>query len=279
MSNSNSHLNFDPRVAMAPAQYPSGSEEPQQVSAALEQISRELGWGDEERGPLARVVPSGSSVLIKPNFVLHANQGPWDMEPMVTHQSLIKVSVEAALRAGAREVVVGDAPIQSCDFDELLAATNLDEWSRELQRTETRFKGIRDFRRTICKYVDGVRLADEDLLPADQFLLFDLADESLLEPISRQSKAFRVTCYDPRLMAETHSPGRHRYLVAKDVMNADVVINLPKLKTHKKAGITCALKNLIGINGNKEYLPHHRVGGAENGGDCYPGRNPITRAF
>ena len=32
--------------------------------------------------------------------------------------------------------------------------------------------------------------------------------------------------------------------------------SLPKLKTHKKAGITCALKNLIGINGNKEYLPH-----------------------
>ena len=264
---------------MAPAQYPSGSEEPQQVSAALEQMSRALGWGDKERGPLAQVVPSGSSVLIKPNFVLHANQGPWGMEPMVTHQSLIKVSVEAALRAGAREVVVGDAPIQSCDFSELLAATNLDEWSRELQQSEPRFKGIRDFRRTICKYVNGVRLADEDLLPAEQFLLFDLADESLLEPISRQSKAFRVTCYDPRLMAETHSPGRHRYLVAKDVMNADIVINLPKLKTHKKAGITCALKNLIGINGNKEYLPHHRLGGAENGGDCYPGRNPIKRAI
>ena len=49
------------------------------------------------------------------------------------------------------------------------------------------------------------------------------------------------------------------------------MINLPKLKTHKKAGITCALKNLIGINGNKEYLPHHRVGGPTSGGDCYPG--------
>jgi len=29
----------------------------------------------------------------------------------------------------------------------------------------------------------------------------------------------------------------------------------------QEGGVTCALKNLIGINGNKEYLPHHRVGG------------------
>ena len=71
-------------------------------------------------------------------------------------------------------------------------------------------------------------------------------------------------------MRRTHAPGRHQYLVAREVIEADVIVNLPKLKTHKKAGVTCALKNLIGINGNKEYLPHHRVGGAERGGDCYP---------
>lgn len=279
MVNSEAELNFDRRVAMAAAQYPSGVEDPLELSAALEQTARALGWADDERGPLAKVVPPGSRVLLKPNFVLHSNQGPWGMEPMVTHQSLIKVAVEAALRAGAAEVLVGDAPIQSCEFDQLLAATGLGEWSRNLQESEPRFKGIRDFRRTICKYVNGVRLAEEDLLPADQFLLFDLKQDSLLEPISDQSEAFRVTCYDPRLMASTHAPGRHRYLVAKDVLEADVVINLPKLKTHKKAGITCALKNLIGINGNKEYLPHHRLGGGEDGGDCYPGHSPIKRAI
>jgi uncharacterized protein (DUF362 family) len=60
-------------------------------------------------------------------------------------------------------------------------------------------------------------------------------------------------------MAKTHHPGVHQYLVAKEVIEADIIINLPKLKTHRKAGVTCALKNLIGINGNKEYLPHHRV--------------------
>src|SRR5581483_2235578 len=64
-----------------------------------------------------------------------------------------------------------------------------------------------------------------------------------------------------------------------EIIDADVVINLPKLKTHKKAGITCALKNLVGINGNKEYLPHHRVGGLESGGDCYPGKSVMKTAL
>ena len=73
-------------------------------------------------------------------------------------------------------------------------------------------------------------------------MLFDLGEESLLEPISETQGAFRVTCYDPRRMIRTHTLGRHRYLVAKEIIEADVVINLPKLKTHKKAGVTCALK-------------------------------------
>ena len=123
---------------------------------------------------------------------------------------------------------------------------------------DSRFKGVRDFRRTIGVLVHGVRVAAEDVQPEDRFTLFDLGRQSLLEPISANGNRFRVAWYDPRLMARTHHLGVHQYLVAKEVVEADIIINLPKLKTHRKAGITCALKNLIGINGNKEYLPHHR---------------------
>ena len=56
-------------------------------------------------------------------------------------------------------------------------------------------------------------------------------------------------------------------------IDADVVVNVPKLKTHKKAGITGALKNLVGINGHKAFLPHHRKGGSLDGGDAYAGRS------
>src|SRR6185436_17237787 len=151
-----------------------------------------------------------------------------------------------------------------------LEETGLGPWSEAARNADPRFQGVKDFRRTRAQYMNGVRVAEENVLPEEDFVLFDLASESLLEPITDDQDDFRVTCYDPRLMAKTHGKGRHRYLVAKDVLDADVVINLPKLKTHKKAGVTCALKNLIGINGNKEYLPHHRLGGSDLGGDCYP---------
>jgi hypothetical protein len=81
--------------------------------------------------------------------------------------------------------------------------------------------------------------------------------------------------YDPDRLLRTHSPGRHQYLIAKEVLEADVIINLPKLKCHKKSCVTGALKNLVGINGNKEFLPHHRKGGNGRGGDCYSGRSTL----
>jgi hypothetical protein len=61
--------------------------------------------------------------------------------------------------------------------------------------------------------------------------------------------------------------------VARELIDADVVFNVPKLKTHMKAGVTGALKNLVGINGHKAFLPHHRKGGGDRGGDAYAGHS------
>ena len=47
------------------------------------------------------------------------------------------------------------------------------------------------------------------------------------------------------------------------------MINLPKLKTHKKAGVTVSLKNLVGLNVDKNLLPHHSLGTPSEGGDAY----------
>lgn len=273
----------DPRVAAASpegAAYPAAaSDGDDQPPDFMRRISEHLGWADDRGGVLGNVVSPGARVLIKPNFVLHQNEGPWGLEPLVTHPSLVRVATLAALRAGASEVVIGDAPIQSCDFDQLMLLTGLGQWAADLMNREPRFKGIRDFRRTTCVLVNGVRVSSEHIQPEENFVLFDLKEESLLEPVTDRKNAFRVTWYDPRLMAKTHHAGRHQFLVAREVLEADVIINLPKLKTHKKAGVTCALKNLIGINGNKEYLPHHRLGGDAAGGDCYPGDSSVKRAL
>jgi uncharacterized protein (DUF362 family) len=248
------------------------------VDRALARLADTQGWSDE-RGPFSRVIPSGARVLIKPNLVLHQNEGPGGVECLTTHASIIRAVTDAALRSEAAEVLVGDAPIQGCNFDELLSNTGLGAWARRLMIEEPRFRGLRDFRRTTCVLVHGVRVAAENLQSEDRFVLFDLGSESLLEPISDSRNRFRVAWYDHRLMARTHHAGVHQYLLAKEVLDADVVINLPKLKTHKKAGVTCALKNLIGINGNKEFLPHHRIGGPKTGGDNYPDDGLLKRSL
>mgnify|MGYP003578717553 CR=1 FL=1 len=270
--------NFDPTLALV--ETPAGAyreEDGASLAHAVERLGSLLGWAREGKGPFGDLIPPGARVLIKPNWVLDHNQSTGGMDPMITHQSVVKAVVTAALQTDAAEVVVGDAPIQTCDFAALIRNGGLDEWAASLKKTEPRFQGLKDFRRTTAQYINGVRVAEENRLPEDEFVLFDLGSESLLEPITDEKDDFRVTCYDPRLMAKTHGKGRHPYLIARAVLDADVVINLPKLKTHKKAGITCALKNLIGINGNKEYLPHHRIGGADLGRDCYPRNSRLKR--
>jgi hypothetical protein len=136
---------------------------------------------------------------------------------------------------------------------------------------------IRDFRRV--RWV-GQSLKEgraETGRGDSDYVLFDLGRDSLLEPVSRPEGRFRVTNYDPRALRESHQPGRHLYSICREALDADIIVNLPKLKTHRKTGMTGALKNLVGLNGNKDFLPHHRVGGSWTGGDCYPGFDPIRR--
>jgi len=249
------------------------------VAAGLQRLGDFLEWSEVGRGPFGSAIPRGARVIVKPNWVLHENRGPWGLAPLVTDPELIKRIVEGVLAAGPSRVLVGDAPLQGCHLERLLEATGLDRWAAELQSRELAFEGLRDFRRTTCEIRYGVRVAREDQQPEDDFVMFDLGPDSLLEPVTDRRGRFRVTQYDPRKMQQTHAPGRHCYLVARAIIEADVVVNVPKLKTHCKAGITGALKNLVGINGNKEYLPHHRLGGSHRGGDCYPGGSVLKRAI
>src|SRR5215468_4490689 len=190
----------NPSVALAALSSPAYTDESApggEIQQALGRVANELRWSDEDRGPFGRMIPRGARVLIKPNLVLHENEGPWGIEPLVTHQSLIQSVVRGALRAGPSEVLVGDAPLQGCDFQRLLSVTGLGAWADGLMRLEPAFQGVRDFRRTTCVFVNGVRLAAESLQSEERFILFDLGRDSLLEPVADGRNSFRVTCYDP----------------------------------------------------------------------------------
>jgi hypothetical protein len=175
------------------------------------------------------------------------------------------------------QLIIGDAPIQGCDFEQLRRLAGINELADRLRQRGLQFS-IVDFRRTIRKGNSLDHQRSEGVRDLENFILFDLREDSLLEPLRDDANKFRVTMYNPDLLHRTHGAGRHQYLIAKEVIEANAVLNLPKLKSHRKACVTGALKNLVGINGNKEYLPHHRKGGSEGGGDCYVGRPGWKRA-
>jgi hypothetical protein len=101
----------------------------------------------------------------------------------------------------------------------------------------------------------------------------ELGSCSHLEPIADQAGRFAVNDYSSTVTSTHHKKGSHRYLISQSALDADLLINLPKWKSHQKSGITCALKNLVGINGDKAYLPHFRKGAPKWGGDEYRDEN------
>jgi uncharacterized protein (DUF362 family) len=234
-------------------------------------------YGTSAWNPLAALIPSSANIVIKPNWVFHQNQSGAGLDSLLTHSSVVEAVAKYAGLTKPAQLIIGDAPIQGCDFEQLQRLAGIDKMDERLRRHGLQFS-IVDFRRTILKGKSLGCERSEGVRDRENFVLFDLKTDSLLESLSDDASKFRVTMYNPDLLHRTHGAGVHQYLIAREVIEADVVINLPKLKSHKKACVTGALKNLVGINGNKEYLPHHRKGGSESGGDCYAGRPGWKRA-
>lgn len=262
-----------------------------QVYAAVRAVFRDLELDSANYGlagwnPLGRFLQPGQRALIKPNWVLHANHLDGSIESLLTHNSLMRTVLDyLVLALDARGAVdVADAPLQGCDFGVLKERTKM-EALLDLYRAEfpdIQFSVI-DLRKTTFTPSDerSHSVGDQYAQAGDPrgYTLIDLAGDSLLTDIENRSERFRVTMYDHRLMNRRHAPGKHQYLVSNSVLSADFIINLPKLKTHIKAGITGALKNLVGINGHKEYLPHHVNGWPGSGGDQYQNRSIVKPIY
>lgn len=52
--------------------------------------------------------------------------------------------------------------------------------------------------------------------------------------------------------------GNRKYYIARPVLDADVIINIPKLKTHSLTVLTCAVKNMFGAVPGIRKSMHHR---------------------
>lgn len=213
------------------------------------------------------------SILLKPNWVKHSSR-PQDDICLCTHPSFILAFVELLLEQHPKSILIADAPVQGCDWSKLLPENFLNRID-QLSKSNGVNIEIKDFRRVA--FSPKTNELENNKKPLTDYIIFDVAEQSYLEAITSDKNLFRVTCYDPDRLAESHHKGVHKYCIAKDVFECDTIITLPKIKTHQKAGLTNAMKILVGINGDKDYLPHHRIGAVECGGDCYKGEHPLRK--
>lgn len=212
-------------------------------------------------------------VVVKPNWVLHETTARHPISALVTDARLIGAVVRATLGLfpGAEHITVADCPLQRADWPLLCRQSGLQSVAEALEAESGGRVRFRDLRREVLTYERG-RLVPQTGAPHGDPLGYcevRLGACSHLEEISDRADRFSIHDHDRQTTRATHQRGDHRYFVARTFLDADLVIDVPKWKTHSKSGLTGALKNLVGINGDKAYLPHFSRGAPSWGGDEY----------
>ena len=271
---------FSPRTAYP--EYPFGSktlvEERNHAYEGVREALRLLEldakhYDQKGLNPLAQIVHPGNTVLLKPNFVRDFRDTRRGHENcLITHGSIIRAVLDYVYIAlkGEGRIIIADAPQEDADFNEIRRIAGLNE-IQEFYRCHAGFDvEVYDLRLERARISDSVFLG-YDKLPGDPRgnVKVDLGSNSMFCEVSHLCHLLYGAESDTRELRSHHHGDVHEYLVSKTVMEADCVINLPKLKTHKKTGITVCLKNLVGINGNKNWLPHHRLGTPAQSGDQF----------
>lgn len=227
--------------------------------------------GTTEWNPFKDIIKPGNKVLLKPNMVV--SQHP-QIDCIVTNPSVLRAVLDYVCIAldGIGEITIGDAPMQRCNFDDLVHALHYDRLQEFYGQKGISIKFF-DFRNFVADYSSTDVKITRNQKDVNSFICVDLGKDSLLCETDKYYKRYRVTNYDYHHMWEYHNKEHHKYLIRKDILEADVIINLPKCKTHKKAGLTAALKNYVGTVVHKECLPHHIKGSVMSGGNEYLNRS------
>lgn len=230
-------------------------------------------FGSSNWNPLGWLIKPGDRVFLKPNMISQRHtlrHEEWDY--VITHGSVIRAVVDyvAIALQGSGRIIIGDAPQTDSKIAEISAHMGL----RQIQEVFRTFPDLSidlvDLRDEYWVEKDGIFMETVRLLgdPSGSVEV-DLAEHSLFAELDGQGNQYYGAFYDVEETNEHHRDGKHEYSISRTPIDSDVFISLPKLKTHKKCGLTLNLKGLVGINANKNWLPHYIIGSPDEGGDQF----------
>ena len=244
-------------------------------SLALLNLDKDA-FGTSEWDPLRAIIKPGDTVVIKPNFVLSSHEESGNLFSIITHPAVIRATVDYAYISlqGKGRIIIADAPQMDCNFSELLEKTKL-ESIKDLYKRELGFDieiyDLRDFWLDKKRETEVAYVRNRYKLPGDPLggVLVNLGRESLFYGVDNY-KRFYGADYNREETIRHHHRSVQEYLVSQTILSADVVISVPKLKVHKKVGVTLNMKGLVGACVNKNYLVHYTLGTPSEGGDQFP---------
>lgn len=241
----------------------------------LDELIRQVmlsGLGVDSLSEVKKRLPDHPRIFVKPNWVYDKPSRKKDnYNSMVTHKSVVLSVVSFLEELQPKQIILGDSPVQECVFENIVD-TDYREAIQNRTNAEVKIIDLSKFSLSANREIKYGKVENRD---SSSYLLFDLKDKSYLEPVSSGINRFQIPNCDSGELRKHHYKGRHEYLLYRDIFDIDLIVNLPKLKMHRKAGYTAAVKNFVGCVGDKTYLPHHRLGGTILGGDSYPGLHPL----
>lgn len=260
-------------------EYPFGDNlamEKNSVYSAVRRLFYELGYdagnfGKPEWNPLGFLIESGMTVVIKPNFVRSRHSEKKDVYSMITHPSVLRTVADYCVIAlkGKGKIIIADAPQYDGNWDELINLTKLDtvaDFYKNNSPIDFELSDLRPYWSRKRHFPSMIEPLEGD---AKGTVKINLGEKSAFRDF-RHSKQLYGAVYHRQETVQNHTGKKQIYELSRTVMDADVVISVPKLKTHKKVGVTMNIKGLVGACTNKNLIVHYTLGSVREGGDQYP---------
>ena len=254
--------------------------EKQQLRAVGELLGKPRG------NPFHGIVEPGQNVVIKPNWVLDFHPNGDTIDCVITHSAMLRAAVDLIYEelGGDGSIVIADAPQFNTNFENLRKVTEVDRIPEYYAQRHDFEVGIRDLRKIATVSTDAfIKSTDRVALAGDPegYAPVDFGRQSAFVGLGGTDRIYGAD-YDRKETLKHHNGDRHEYLVSRTVLKADTIVHVPKLKVHKKVGVTLNAKGMVGINGDKNWIAHYRVGPPRSGGDEFPDSEPAAakaRAF